>query len=104
MSSRMNNALSVLAAGPVGYTMQDIQYKWHAGLTSVGISNEVELPQFRVLGHKQRETVFTLSTGNQISTTSTTPYVSLSVFVCPFPLRALRLRLSQIRKICGTGL
>lgn len=57
-------ALSVLAAGPVGYTMRDIRYKWNSGLKSVGISKEVELPQFRVLGHRQRQTVINLTTGN----------------------------------------
>ncbi|KAJ8979249.1 hypothetical protein NQ317_014613, partial [Molorchus minor] len=46
-----------------GYTMKDIRYKWNAGYKSVGISSEVELPQFRVLGHRQRETVITLTTG-----------------------------------------
>lgn len=58
-------ALSVLAAGLVGYTMRDIRYKWNAGIKSVGISKEVELPQFRVLGHRQRATVINLSTGNR---------------------------------------
>ncbi|XP_076546414.1 resistant to dieldrin isoform X7 [Osmia lignaria lignaria] len=48
----------------VGYTMRDIRYKWNAGLQSVGISNEVELPQFRVLGHRQRHSTIHLSTGN----------------------------------------
>lgn len=57
-------ALSVLAAGLVGYTMRDIRYKWNSGSKSVGISKEVELPQFRVLGHRQRATVINLSTGN----------------------------------------
>ncbi|KAJ8924633.1 hypothetical protein NQ315_000783 [Exocentrus adspersus] len=42
--------------------MRDIRYKWNTGLKSVGISNEVELPQFRVLGHRQRQTVITLTT------------------------------------------
>lgn len=50
--------------GLVGYTMRDIRYKWNSGSKSVGISNEVELPQFRVLGHRQRETVINLTTGN----------------------------------------
>ncbi|XP_022834484.1 gamma-aminobutyric acid receptor subunit beta-like isoform X5 [Spodoptera litura] len=34
------------------------------GASSVGMSSEVQLPQFRVLGHRQRATVITLSTGN----------------------------------------
>lgn len=57
--------------GLVGYTMQDIRYKWNSGSKSVGISKEVELPQFRVLGHRQRATVINLSTGKHICTTST---------------------------------
>lgn len=47
----------------VGYTMRDIRYKWNVGEASVGISSEVELPQFRVLGHRQRSKVENLSTG-----------------------------------------
>ncbi|KAK9710757.1 Neurotransmitter-gated ion-channel transmembrane region [Popillia japonica] len=42
--------------------MRDIRYKWNSGSKSVGISNEVELPQFRVLGHRQRATVINLTT------------------------------------------
>lgn len=62
-------ALSVLATAgmSVGYTMKDIRYKWNSGEKSVGISKEVELPQFRVLGHRQRQTVIELTTGNQIA-------------------------------------
>lgn len=60
-------ALSVLATAGilVGYTMKDIRYKWNSGEKSVGISKEVELPQFRVLGHRQRQTVIELTTGNR---------------------------------------
>lgn len=47
----------------VGYTMRDIRYFWRDGLSSVGMSNEVELPQFRVLGHRQRATEINLTTG-----------------------------------------
>ncbi|PSN34524.1 Gamma-aminobutyric acid receptor subunit beta [Blattella germanica] len=42
--------------------MRDIRYKWHDGIKSVGISSEVQLPQFRVLGHRQRATEINLST------------------------------------------
>lgn len=49
----------------VGYTMTDILYVWKDGASSVGMSSEVQLPQFRVLGHRQRATVITLSTGNR---------------------------------------
>lgn len=48
----------------VGYTMRDIRYKWNEGFSSVGVSNEVSLPQFRVLGHRQRAMEISLSTGN----------------------------------------
>ncbi|CAH0703358.1 unnamed protein product [Spodoptera exigua] len=42
--------------------MRDIRYHWKDGVNSVGMSNEVQLPQFRVLGHRQRATVVTLTT------------------------------------------
>lgn len=45
--------------------MTDILYVWKDGASSVGMSSEVQLPQFRVLGHRQRATVITLSTGNR---------------------------------------
>lgn len=51
----------------VGYTMQDIRYVWKHGLDSVGMSSEVELPQFRVLGHRQRATEINLTTGTHIN-------------------------------------
>lgn len=47
----------------VGYTMRDIRYKWNEGPDSVGVSNEVSLPQFKVLGHKQKEYEISLTTG-----------------------------------------
>lgn len=50
----------------VGYTMQDIRYVWKHGLDSVGMSSEVELPQFRVLGHRQRATEINLTTGTHL--------------------------------------
>lgn len=43
--------------------MTDILYVWKDGATSVGMSSEVQLPQFRVLGHRQRSTVVSLTTG-----------------------------------------
>jgi hypothetical protein len=45
--------------------MRDIRYFWRDGLSSVGMSSEVELPQFRVLGHRQRATEINLTTGIQ---------------------------------------
>lgn len=47
-----------------GYTMRDIRYKWKDGPNSIGISKEVELPQFKVLGHVQKVSEVSLSTGN----------------------------------------
>lgn len=49
---------------PVGYTMRDIRYKWNEGPVSVGVSSEVSLPQFKVLGHRQRAMEISLTTGN----------------------------------------
>jgi hypothetical protein len=45
--------------------MRDIRYFWRDGLNSVGMSSEVELPQFRVLGHRQKATEINLTTGTQ---------------------------------------
>lgn len=47
----------------VGYTMRDIRYRWKDGPSSVGMSSEVELPQFRVLGHRQKAKEINLTTG-----------------------------------------
>uniref|UniRef100_Q7M4F7 Gamma-aminobutyric acid receptor NB4.1 (Fragments) n=1 Tax=Drosophila sp. TaxID=7242 RepID=Q7M4F7_DROSP len=47
-----------------GYTMRDIRYKWNEGPNSVGVSSEVSLPQFKVLGHRQRAMEISLTTGN----------------------------------------
>ena len=48
----------------VGYTMSDIRYKWNDGLNSVQVSGDVSLPQFKVLGHRQKTIEASLSTGN----------------------------------------
>ncbi len=47
--------------------MRDIRYKWNEGPNSVGVSNEVSLPQFKVLGHRQRAMEISLTTGNEIT-------------------------------------
>ncbi|XP_071043418.1 gamma-aminobutyric acid receptor subunit beta [Parasteatoda tepidariorum] len=47
-----------------GYTMADITYFWLQGLKSVGMSGDVELPQFKVLGHRQSSKEVSLTTGN----------------------------------------
>ncbi|KAI8431015.1 hypothetical protein MSG28_001096, partial [Choristoneura fumiferana] len=58
----MDRQLCHIEIESFGYTMRDIRYHWKDGHTSVGMSNEVQLPQFRVLGHRQRATVVTLTT------------------------------------------
>lgn len=47
--------------------MRDIRYKWNEGPNSVGVSNEVSLPQFKVLGHRQRAMEISLTTGNALA-------------------------------------
>ncbi len=44
--------------------MSDIRYKWARGPTSVGISSDVQLPQFKVVGFRQRSFEISLLTGN----------------------------------------
>ena len=44
--------------------MADIRYTWSKGKDSVGLSKGLELPQFKVVGHKQEQKEVTLSTGN----------------------------------------
>lgn len=59
----MNMQLAHWLMIAVGYTMRDIRYKWNEGPNSVGVSNEVSLPQFKVLGHRQRAMEISLTTG-----------------------------------------
>lgn len=47
-----------------GYSMADIRYTWSKGKDSVGLSKGLELPQFKVVGHKQEQKEVVLSTGN----------------------------------------
>ncbi|XP_046389492.1 gamma-aminobutyric acid receptor subunit beta-like [Ischnura elegans] len=58
----MDRQLCHIEIESFGYTMRDIRYRWQDGTKSVGISPQVELPQFRVLGHRQRATEINLST------------------------------------------
>ena len=37
-----------------GYTMSDLKYAWNSGHNSVQMSPDVSLPQFNILGHRQR--------------------------------------------------
>ena len=43
--------------------MSDIRYKWNDGLNSVQVSGDVSLPQFKVLGHRQKTIEVSLCTG-----------------------------------------
>lgn len=63
----------------VGYTMRDIRYKWKSGFKSVGISNQVQLPQFRILGHRQRATEINLSTGRLLTRDLTITHTRLII-------------------------
>lgn len=61
------NLKSQISIIKVGYTMRDIRYKWNEGPNSVGVSSEVSLPQFKVLGHRQRAMEISLTTGRSQS-------------------------------------
>ena len=57
---------SLMFVVSVGYTMADIRYKWNDGLNSVQVSGDVSLPQFKVLGHRQKTIEASLSTGEWV--------------------------------------
>ena len=42
------------ASESFGYTMSDLKYAWNSGHNSVQMSPDVSLPQFNILGHRQR--------------------------------------------------
>jgi len=60
----MDSQLCYIEIESFGYTMADIRYKWNDGLNSVQVSGDVSLPQFKVLGHRQKTIEASLSTGN----------------------------------------
>ncbi|GIY70201.1 gamma-aminobutyric acid receptor subunit beta [Caerostris darwini] len=60
----MDRQVCFLEIESFGYTMRDIRYKWGDGEKSIGMSTDVELPQFKVLGHRQDQKEEHLSTGN----------------------------------------
>jgi hypothetical protein len=62
----------LLFSSLVGYTMNDIRYKWDKGIASVGVSSDVSLPQFKVLGHRQQAMEISLTTGYTSQTVSLT--------------------------------
>ena len=63
--------------------MADIRYKWNDGLNSVQVSGDVSLPQFKVLGHRQKTIEASLSTGDSFVTgTFSHSHLNLSLCVC----------------------
>lgn len=60
----MDSQLCSIHIESYGYSMSDIRYTWNKGNTSVGLSDSLSLPQFKVVGHRQLEKVIELSTGN----------------------------------------
>lgn len=60
----MDNQKCVLDIESFGYTAKDIVYNWQKQTASVGISSDVELPQFIIEGHNLRTTTISLSSGN----------------------------------------
>ncbi|CAL1278779.1 unnamed protein product [Larinioides sclopetarius] len=60
----MDRQVCFLEIESFGYTMRDIRYKWGDGEKYIGISTDVELPQFKVLDHRQDQKEEHLSTGN----------------------------------------
>ena len=48
-----------------GYSVKDIKYSWKDGpRDSVGIHEEVQLPQFEVRGHRAQQKLEVLTTGS----------------------------------------
>jgi len=47
-----------------GYTMSDIKFRWEDGKNSVRMSPDSNVPQFNILGHRQRIIEASLSSGN----------------------------------------
>merc|ERR1711892_197698 len=60
----MDDQLCTVEIESFGYTMSDLKYQWNDGLRSVQMSPDVSLPQFLVVGHRQRLVEVSLSSGN----------------------------------------
>ncbi|KAJ6220177.1 hypothetical protein RDWZM_005989 [Blomia tropicalis] len=61
----MDRQMCTIEVESYGYSMADIMYKWGIdGKGSVGISDVVELPQFKIKGLTQKTKIEVLSTGN----------------------------------------
>ncbi|XP_013792656.1 gamma-aminobutyric acid receptor subunit beta-like [Limulus polyphemus] len=61
----MDRQLCTVEIESFGYTMTDIRYKWREG-NSVGISQDLELPQFKVAGHRQSSPLLFASRYNKL--------------------------------------
>ena len=46
-----------------GYSMADIVYIWAKGANSIALQKGLELPQFKIVGHRQSTKLEILSTG-----------------------------------------
>lgn len=66
--------------------MRDIRYKWNEGPNSVGVSSEVSLPQFKVLGHRQRAMEISLTTGTYRRLPFIFPYYFLFISILFFKI------------------
>merc|ERR1712013_644278 len=60
----MDKQMCTLEIESFGYTMSDLKFRWEDGENSVQMSPDVSLPQFDVLGHRQRIVEASLSSGN----------------------------------------
>ena len=60
----MDKQLCTLEIESFGYTMSDLKFRWEDGEKSVQMSPDVSLPQFDIIGHRQRIIEASLSSGN----------------------------------------
>lgn len=60
----MDSQLCQLEIESFGHTMSDIRYRWNDGDMSVQLAPDVSLPQFQILGHRQKTIEASLSSGN----------------------------------------
>lgn len=61
-STHRGRRCALICALADGYSMADIRYYWQ-GKSAVKVDPDVMLPQFKILGHKQKEKEIVLSTG-----------------------------------------
>ncbi len=82
----------------VGCTMDDIRYKFDKGLNSVQVSSDVSLPEFKVLGHRQKTIEASLSSGDRMI------YLKAELFLVGFLKFRLYFLFTQNvkRKVCNS--